>query len=61
MILWGVGLAQVGKLALLGVAGELCPTGGGLMPKCYVDAHGGVLVTFWGSWGPKSYGVACGV
>ena len=49
------------------------PGGGGCMPKCYLDAHGGVLVTF-GSWGPKvedwpvaswadkpltSFGVAC--
>ena len=30
------------------------------MPKCYVNAHGGVLTAFWGSWGPKRCGLACG-
>ena len=25
-----------------------------------MDAHGGVLTAFWGSWGPKRCGLACG-
>ena len=51
------------SLILLGaswyLAGNLCLGVGAVCPKLYVDAHGGVLVTF-GVLGTKSGGLACG-